>query len=244
MIPKIIHFCWFSGDKYPALIEHCIKSWKKHLPDYEIKLWNYDSFPKDKSDWVREAVENKKYAFAADYIRAYALYTEGGIYLDSDVEVLKSFNPLLDRPYFLGKEKHNLIEAAVMGSEKGNPLFGKLLEYYSNRRFIKDDGSFDMYTLPKIMGDIIRENYSYKEIDSLGECPASTDEICIFPDYYFSPKSYLTGELKLNKQTFCIHHFDGGWLNRWEKSYRLVKKYFGAKTADTISKIIKTFKKQ
>lgn len=243
MIPKKIHFCWFSGDKYPALIDYCIKSWKKYLPDYEIKLWNFETFPRDKSIWVRQAVDNKKYAFAADYIRAYALYTEGGIYLDSDVEVLKSFDSLLNRSYFLGREKHNLVEAAVMGAEKGNQLFGKLLNYYSDREFIKNDGSFDMYTLPKIMGDIIKDNYSFKDITSLDEFPVSDDEICIFPDSYFSPKSYLTGELNVEKSTFCIHHFDGGWLNRWEKAYRMVKKFFGAKIADTISKLIKTIKK-
>lgn len=243
MIPKIIHYCWFSGDKFPPLIEYCIESWKKYLPDYELKLWNFDSFPREKSIWVQQAVDNKKYAFAADYIRAYALYTEGGIYLDSDVEVLKSFDPLLNRPYFLGRESHNLIEAAVMGAEKGNPLFGKLLDYYSNREFEMHDGNLDMRTLPKIMGSIIRENFTFREIENLSQFPESDSELCIFPDSYFSPKSYLTGETKLKEFTFCIHHFDGGWLNRWEKSYRWVKKHFGANAADTISKLIKTIKK-
>lgn len=242
MIPKKIHFCWFSGDKYPALIEHCIKSWEKHLPDYEIKLWNFDSFPKDKSDWVREAVENKKYAFAADYIRAYALYTEGGIYLDSDVEVLKSFNPLLDRPYFIGHEKQALIEAAVIGSEKGNPLFKKLLDYYSDRRFVKSDGSLDIKPLPEILKSIVLSEYTTKDISDLSLIPKNNKELFIFPAEYFSPKSLLSGKVEVTESTFCIHHFDGGWLNSWEKAYRFVRKYLGANIANVISKLIKKIK--
>lgn len=242
MIPQIIHFCWFSGDKYPPLIDYCIKSWKKFLPEYEIKLWNFDVFPPEKSEWVRQAVQHKKYAFAADYIRAYALYTEGGIYLDSDVEVIKSFNPLLNRPYFFGKESHNLIEAAVMGSEKGNPLFGKILEYYKDKQFVKDDGTYDVYPLPKIMGDIILANYTLKKVYSINEYPSIETEILLFPASFFSPKSYLTGELKMNEDTYCIHHFDGSWLTGMEKLYRKVKKIFGKSFADFLSKVIKKFK--
>ena len=95
MIPKIIHLCWFSNDAYPKVISKCLATWDKYLKGYEIMLWNFDRFPKGKSKWVDEAFENKKYAFAADYIRAYALYNYGGIYLDSDVEVLKNLKPLL-----------------------------------------------------------------------------------------------------------------------------------------------------
>ena len=105
MIPKILHLCWLSGDAYPAKIAKCIDSWKRVLPDYDIILWDTKRFPLSQSQWVREAFEKKKYAFAADYIRFYALYTMGGIYLDSDVEVLKSFDDLLDLPYFMGASR-------------------------------------------------------------------------------------------------------------------------------------------
>ena len=118
MIPKIIHLCWLSGDPYPAKIAKCLDTWKKHLPDYEVMLWDTNRFDLNSSIWVRQAFEKKKYAFAADYIRFYALYHYGGIYLDSDVEVLKSFDDLLDLPYFMGAEKAHTPEAAIIGAEK------------------------------------------------------------------------------------------------------------------------------
>ena len=120
MIPKKIHLCWLSGEKFPPFIEYCISTWKKVLPDYEIILWDTARFDIDSVPWVREAYESRKYAFAADYIRYYALYTEGGIYLDSDVEVLKSFDNLLSYRSFIGFEASTRhFEAAVGGVEAG-----------------------------------------------------------------------------------------------------------------------------
>ena len=118
MIPKQIHLCWLSGDPYPAKIEKCLASWKKFLPDYEVVLWDTKRFDLDAVPWVKQAFEAKKYAFAADSIRFYALYNYGGIYLDSDVEVLRSFDPLLDLPYFAGAETAGTIEAAVLGDKE------------------------------------------------------------------------------------------------------------------------------
>ena len=114
MIPKIIHLCWLSGDPYPPKIAKCLETWKKHLADYEIILWDTNRFDLNSSIWVRQAFEKKKYAFAADFIRFYALYHFGGIYLDSDVEVLKSFDDLLDLPYFMGVEKAHVLSLMKM----------------------------------------------------------------------------------------------------------------------------------
>src|SRR5574344_2105661 len=172
MIPKIIHLCWLSGDKYPTKIAKCIASWTKHLPDYEIMLWDTKRFDLNSSNWVKQAFEAKKYAFAADYIWFYALYHYGGIYLDSDVEVLKSFNPLLDLPYFVGAEKAGTPEAAIMGAEKGLPWIRKCLDYYNDRNFIKDDGSYDIRKLPEIMVEQITQvqpirNLSLEESENI-----------------------------------------------------------------------------
>ena len=131
MIPKIIHYCWLSNDPIPTNLQKYMKSWEKYLPDYEFWLWDFNRFDINSSIWVKEAFEAKKYAFAADYIRCYALYNYGGIYLDMDVEVLKSFNDLLHLPYFLCQEEKAPIEAAVIGSEKHNKLFEKMQEYYN-----------------------------------------------------------------------------------------------------------------
>ena len=151
MIPKIIHLCWLSGDPYPPKIAMCLETWKRHLVDYEIILWDTKRFDLNSSIWVRQAFEKKKYAFAADYIRFFALYHFGGIYLDSDVEVLKGFDDLLDLPYFMGVEKAQTPEAAIIGAEKGCDWIKLCLDYYENRPFINEDGSLNIQTVPAIM---------------------------------------------------------------------------------------------
>jgi len=118
MIPKIIHFCWLSNDEYPKKIKKCVASWRKKLPDYEFILWDTNKFDINSTLWTKQAYETKKYAFAADYIRLHAIYTYGGIYLDTDVEVLKRFDNLLNLPYFIGSQHDHLMEAAVIGAEK------------------------------------------------------------------------------------------------------------------------------
>ena len=150
MIPKRIHLCWLSGDPYPQKIQKCIDSWKVHLPDYEIMLWDLKRFDIAQVPWVEQAFRVKKYAFAADYIRLYALYNYGGIYLDSDVEVLKSFDPLLDLPYFVGAENAGTIEAAIIGAEKGCDWIKACLDYYKGRNFIQENGQMDIRNHPAL----------------------------------------------------------------------------------------------
>lgn len=215
MIPKKIHYCWFSNDPYPYKIKKCIESWHKHLPDYEFKLWNFNNFPPGKSEWVDSAIQNKKYAFAADYIRAYALYNEGGIYLDSDVEVLKSFDNLLNCPYFIGREIESPIEAAVMGSEKNAKIFSLLLDYYDKTKFI-NDGELSLTPMPVIMERIMKTNFNIIDISKSTEIKRSNDSIYILPSDYFSPKSYIDGEIHLTNNTYTIHHFAASWLSKKE----------------------------
>ena len=152
MIPKIIHYCWLSDEPYPSIIQYCLNSWKRYLPDYEIILWDKKKFDINSSKWVQQAFNAKKYAFAADYIRLYALYHYGGIYLDSDVEVVKTFNPLLHQPYFFGTENNETIriEAATIGVEPHNDFILKCLQYYEERDFIVG-GDMDLKPLPFIM---------------------------------------------------------------------------------------------
>lgn len=213
MIPKIIHYCWLSGDAYPEDIVLCIKSWKEKLPDYEIVLWDTNRFDINQSVWVKEAYENKKYAFAADYIRIYALYNYGGIYLDSDVEVLKSFDNLLHLPYFIGKENTpSGIEAATMGFEKGNPLLKLMLDYYESRHFEIGIGKFATKPLPFIIRECIDTNFKYISIKNVNEFDISKKHISVLPVDYFSPKSWNTGEIHTTENTYSIHHFSGSWV--------------------------------
>ena len=146
MIPKIIHYCWLSNDPIPSNIQHYMDSWKKYLPDYEFIHWNFDKFDKSSSRWVSEAFDNKKYAFAADYIRLYALYHYGGIYLDMDVEVLKSFNPFLSLQTMMGWQygKGKGLEVAAFGVERHASWVKLCLDSYDKRPFVLPDGSFDI----------------------------------------------------------------------------------------------------
>lgn len=219
-----------SDDPYPASIQRCIDSWSKHLPDYEIRKWDFKRFPKEKSDWVREAFDKKKYAFAADYIRNYALYHEGGIYLDSDVEVLKSFDPLLHLPYFMDFENGSgRIDAGVMGSEAGNPMFGKMLDYYEDRHFVKPDGSLDTTPLPYILNDVLGQSYDIKEIKDVADFDASQGVVSVLPYDFFSPIHIEHRELQSTDRTIAIHRFVASWVPWYKKIKRAVKKIVGHK---------------
>lgn len=212
MIPKIIHYCWLSNDPYPDSIQKCIDSWKKYLPDYEIILWNFNRFPKGKSKWVDQAFENRRYAFAADYLRLYALYNYGGIYLDSDVEVLKPFDDLLDLPYFIGQENTaSGIEAATMGFEKKHPLMKAMLEYYEGKDFINQDGSYNDEALPYIIRRCIETRYEYKLIADTKEFVDDASIMNILPVDWFSPKHWFTKEVCCTANTYSVHHFAASW---------------------------------
>lgn len=227
MIPKIIHYCWLSEDPIPENIKNYVNSWRKILPDYQFILWNFEKFNINYSTWVKQAYEVKKYAFAADYIRLYALYHYGGIYLDIDVEVVKPFDELLHLPYFIGEEnvygnikdveisykKDNYaIEAATIGAEKGCFWVKKCLEYYNNRKFILASGNFDIKPLPGIMSNIFNTNYSINFINDVELFKNNKNEIYIFPIEFFSPKKWDNPSIFFKtEKTYSIHHFAGSW---------------------------------
>ncbi len=223
MIPKIIHLCWLSGDSYPPKIEKCLKSWKRYLPDYEVCLWDTNRFDLESSLWVKQAFENKKYAFAADYIRFYALYHFGGIYMDSDVEVIKPFDDFLNLPYFIGAEKAGTPEAAIIGAEKGCDWIKQCLDYYDNRSFIKEDGSLDIRKLPEIMNEQIIQLKPIRVL-SLDESKEIrtydfSKEVLVFNDAYFSPKVFDSREVELTPYTYAIHHYQNSWFSPKAKVY-------------------------
>lgn len=226
MIPKIIHYCWLSNDPVPADLQRYMNTWKKYLPDYELMLWNFSRFDKSSSKWVSEAFDNKKYAFAADYIRLYALYHYGGIYLDMDVEVLKTFTPLLQLKSMLGWQhgEGNGLEVAAFGVEKHSPWVKLCLDYYANRPFVLPDGSLNILKpLPLQVEQILLDNgYKLCPVASLDEALHMDEDrkmLPVFPATYFSPKSFDDGRIRRDKHTYSIHHFASGWLpfyTRWE----------------------------
>ncbi len=225
-IPKKIHFCWLSGEEYPELIQKCISSWKNKLPDYEIKCWDTKSFDVNICQYTKEAFQAGKYAFVSDYVRLYALYYEGGIYLDSDIEVLKKFDDLLDNSAFTGFEKSDGIVAAwIFGSEKGNPLFKEFLDYYADRHFILPNGEYDLTPNPFPITDIC-----VKHGLLLNGCKQKLDWITIYPRDYFCPYNRATEELNITPNTYTIHYFNGAWISDDKKRIitkrrQIVRKY-------------------
>ena len=189
MIPKIIHYCWLSDEPFPKKIRKCMETWKKTHPDYEIVRWSTKNFDINSITYVKEAFEARKWAFAADYIRMYALYTQGGIYLDSDVILLKRFDDFLNNSFFSSMEYHPTqiekcgtmnyidsngkriadkyiegiqIQAAVMGAEKGNPFVKEVMDWYSDKHFVNEDGTIRTNVLsPYIMRELLRKSDLY-----------------------------------------------------------------------------------
>ncbi|GAT62305.1 glycosyltransferase family 32 protein [Paludibacter jiangxiensis] len=213
MIPKKIHFCWLSDEPYPELISKCIASWQRYLPDYEFVLWDKNKFNIENIPWVKEAYANKKYAFAADYIRLYALYTEGGIYLDSDIEVIKDISPLLEQTSFMGFETAGCLEPAVMGAGQGMEWVKKCLDYYKDKHFIKSDGTLEMRPLPGIMGEILDKDYSLPKNIS-DSIVLNNAGLTLYPAHYFSPKNYHTKQIHITSETYTIHHFEVSWAQK------------------------------
>ena len=243
MIPKIIHYCWLSNDPLPEKLEQCINSWKKHLPDYEIRKWDLNRFPLNKSLWVQQAYENKKYAFAADYIRLYALATEGGIYLDSDVEVLKSYNDLLDLPYFICQENSPQgIEAATIGAEPGVKWVQECLNYYTNKPFIDTNGKMHTDVLPSILKKCITHSFTIIPIQNTTEFIKDESIVCVLPKDYFSPKNYVNKKIKITSNTYSIHHFAGTWQPLWKRILLKIWVPFSVKYPQLAEKIKKVLK--
>ena len=234
MIPKKIHYCWFGKGQLPELALKCIASWKKYLPDYEIKEWNEDNFNLDLYPYTREAYNNRKFAFVTDVVRLYALYHEGGIYMDTDVEVLKPLDCFLSHIAFSGFENEQAVPTGIMASEKGGKWAKENLSYYNGRHFQKKNGELDLTTNVRIITDYmllvgLKQNNTFQDFPNL---------ITFYPKEYFCPKNFETEELELTDNTYTIHWFNGSWHDEFLKSmanYRkIIKKRYKNKKVQKI----------
>jgi len=220
-IPKKIHYCWFGGNPLPGMAIKCIESWKKYCPDYEIVEWNENNFDIDYCAYVREAYDAKKWAFVSDVARLYALVNYGGIYMDTDVELIKPLDCLLDYEAVSGFETETRIPTGLMASVEHQDLFEELLNDYKGEHFLRDDNSFDMVTnVTRITNTCYK--YGFKPNNSLQTLKGFT----FLPKDYLCPKNYETGELVITENTICIHHFDGSWHGEEDiLCAQLIKKY-------------------
>lgn len=212
-IPKIIHYCWFGRGKLPDDAKKCIESWKKYLPDYEIKEWNEDTFDITSNAYVKEAYEARKFAFVTDYVRLFALYNEGGIYMDTDVEVLKPLDEFLKHHAFSSFENNNSIPTGLMASEKGGTWVKKLLDEYTDLHFIQKDGSLDTTTNVVRITNLTEKEYGLKRVSSYQDL----GDVTLYPHEYFCPKDWQTGKINLTENTYAIHHFKGSWHSEKDK---------------------------
>lgn len=225
MIPKIIHYCWFGRGEMPELSRNCIASWHEFMPEYEFMLWNEDNFDVNAIPYVKEAYEAKKFAFVSDYVRLWALFNNGGVYLDTDVEVFKSFDPLLTWNAFAGFEgsKHLPVGTCVMASRAGGEWVKEQLDAYAGRHFIKGDGTFDLTTNVQFMTAIMLGNgfvANGKEQDY--------KDLHVFSVEYFSPRQ-TTGEYVRTDITYCDHLGVGSWTERGGGWKTFLGKLFGKK---------------
>lgn len=212
MIPKIIHYCWFGEGAMPELVERCIASWKVHMPDWEYRLWTEDNFDVSTAPrYVQEAYAAKKYAFVSDYVRMWALEREGGLYMDTDVEVLRSFDDLLNDTAFIGLEESLALlpGTCVMGCEAHCQWVKDMLATYENATFLKEDGSLDLTTNVQRLGAKMVEGglQHERKIQYLPQWG-----LRVYTHDYFSPIT-STRVMRKSKNTYCIHRFAGTWVD-------------------------------
>lgn len=217
MIPKVIHYCWFGGNPLPKSAQKCIESWKKYFPDYEIKEWNESNYDVNKIPYISQAYMAKKFAFVSDYARFDILYTYGGIYFDTDVEVIKSFDDIFEKGAFMGCETDggntniSINPGLGIASLAGLDIYKEILDSYQNREFIKEDGSYNTTTVVRYTTDILLKN-GLSNVSGIQNIAG----LNIYPKEYFNPLNDLTGKLEKTENTHSIHWYSKTWLSKGE----------------------------
>lgn len=244
MITQVIHYCWFGGNPLPPLAVKCIESWRKFLPSYEIKEWNESNFDVNCISYTQEAYAAKKYAFVSDYARFYILYHHGGLYFDTDVEIIKPIDDIVARGSFMGCENKVKTDEATlavapglgMAANPGMELYAELLDLYSGLHFKNADGSLNMKTVVSYTTELLCK-HGLKNINEIQKCAG----IWIYPKDYFCPIDYSTGKIKVTDNTRGIHHFAASWLTTRQKIINVFLRLIGEKAFSIILKIKHSF---
>ena len=247
MITKIIHYCWFGRNPLPESAQKCIASWRKFLPDYEIKEWNEDNFDVNMVPYTAEAYSAKKYAFVSDYARFWILYRYGGLYFDTDVEVIKPMEDIIERGPFMGIEVESkdtgngpsvpmVAPGLALGAEPNMDIYNILIQYYSELHFLDKDGNQNLVTSVKHLTGILVQN-GLQASNGLQNVAG----IWIYPRDFFNPLDSLTGRLKLTENTRSIHWYMNSWSDT-SKLYRWLSKmshrFLGVNSLNWLKKII------
>lgn len=201
MIPKIIHYVWVGHNPKSPLIKECIATWHKKLPDYQIIEWNEDNFDMHENRYIEQAYAAKKWAFVSDYIRARAIYEQGGIYLDTDVRVIDDFDSLLANRAFIGFENHDYLSAAIFGAEKQHPFIKDILDYYQDLDFNFDAQNQMAGVNSLSVTDIVKDKYGLQTGNFEQELK---DGLHVYPDGILCNPS---------RNSKSIHLFTGTWMN-------------------------------
>lgn len=238
MIPKLIHYIWIGEKPMPNDVLKKIEICKKFNPDYIIKIWDNNNFTFSNNQYCKEAYESKKWAFVSDYIRLSVLYDYGGIYMDTDVEVVKNLDVLLKYKAFSGFESENRIPTGTMGAEPKNPWIKALLDYYDNTHFINSDGSLNLTTNVETITTITQSLYPIE----LNNSYQDLGDVVFLPFDWLCAKDLSTGKIKKTKNTLTIHHFAGSWLPLKEKVIKWMQNHylgFGVKLVVKIKSIFR-----
>ena len=209
MIPKVIHYCWFGGAELPELAVRCMDSWRKYCPDYQIVRWDESNFDLEYNQYVKDAYQAKKWAFISDVARLKIIYDNGGIYLDTDVELLKPIDDLLQHRAYMGIENTGSINTGLgFGAEPGMPLIGELLDLYNREAFQPDSP----VSCPVVTTALFQKK-GYVFSNQL----QTIMDTHIYPMDYFAPINLTTRQLHVTQNTYSIHHYLGSWESEEKK---------------------------
>lgn len=230
MIPKIIHYCWFGRSPLPSSAKRCIASWKKYLPDYEIKEWNEDNFDVNRIPYTRDAYAAKKYAFVSDYARFWVLYHYGGVYFDTDVEVIRPMDVFIAKGPFMGWEKpgstgvYSIAPGLGLAANKEQPLYQEILHGFEHLNFYDENGERNNYSMIPLVTDLLTQKGLKKD----GSMQV-IDNVILYPSEYLCPMEYFTGKVTITDNTYAIHWYTMTWLPKtaiWKfKLMRLVRRF-------------------